>query len=73
MPTNEKFWIGFGDIHEDLSLVNEIPDLADAEGVIISGDITNRGGSYRYWPQCGCRFYLSLATPVRPWGEFISM
>ncbi|MGD2029195.1 MAG: metallophosphoesterase [Desulfobacterales bacterium] len=44
MSTNEKFWIGFGDIHEDLSLVDEIPDLADADGVIISGDITNRGG-----------------------------
>ena len=43
MSANEKFWIGFGDIHEDLSLVDEIPDLADADGVIISGDITNRG------------------------------
>jgi Icc-related predicted phosphoesterase len=47
MSTNEKFWIGFGDIHEDLSLVVEIPDLADANGVIISGDITNRGGIRR--------------------------
>ena len=44
MHTIEKFWIGFGDIHEDISRVNEIPDLSDAEGVIISGDITNRGG-----------------------------
>jgi len=47
MSTNEKFWIGFGDIHEDLSLVDEIPNLADADGVIISGDITNRGGIRR--------------------------
>ena len=30
-----------------LSLLNEIPDLADAAGVIISGDITNRGGRRR--------------------------
>jgi len=44
MSTNEKFWIGFGDIHEDISLVDEIPDLTHADGVIISGDITNRGG-----------------------------
>jgi len=47
MSAREKFWIGFGDIHEDLSLVHEIPDLADADGVIISGDITNRGGIRR--------------------------
>ncbi|MBW2641982.1 MAG: metallophosphoesterase family protein [Deltaproteobacteria bacterium] len=47
MSTNDKFWIGFGDIHEDLSLVDEIPDLANADGVLISGDITNRGGIRR--------------------------
>jgi Icc-related predicted phosphoesterase len=45
MNEKERFWIGFGDIHEDISLLNEIPDLADADGVIISGDITNRGGT----------------------------
>ncbi len=44
---NDKFWIGVGDIHEDISLLNEIPDLTDAAGVIISGDITNRGGRRR--------------------------
>jgi len=43
MGGNEKFWIGFGDIHEDLSLLSEIPGVSDAAGVIISGDITNRG------------------------------
>ena len=43
MSTEEKFWIGFGDIHEDLSLLSEIPNLSAADGVIISGDITNRG------------------------------
>ncbi len=47
MSEKEKFWIGFGDIHEDISLMDDIPDLADAEGVIISGDITNRGGIRR--------------------------
>ena len=43
MSKKEKFWIGFGDIHEDLSLLGEIPNLSTADGVIISGDITNRG------------------------------
>ncbi len=43
MSAGKKFWIGVGDIHEDISLLNEIPDLTDAAGVIISGDITNRG------------------------------
>jgi len=47
MSEAEKFWIGFGDIHEDLSLLDEIRDLAAADGVIISGDITNRGGIRR--------------------------
>jgi len=47
MNEKEKFWIGFGDIHEDISLLSEIPDLADADGVIISGDITNRGGTQK--------------------------
>ena len=47
MSADEKFWIGFGDIHEDLSLLHEIPDLAAADGVIISGDITNRGSTPR--------------------------
>jgi uncharacterized protein len=47
MRKQDKFWIGVGDIHEDISLLNEIPDLTDAAGVIISGDITNRGGRRR--------------------------
>lgn len=47
MSTKEKFWIGFGDIHEDLSLLGEIPNIYAADGVIISGDITNRGDTRR--------------------------
>jgi Icc-related predicted phosphoesterase len=47
MSEDDKFWIGVGDIHEDISLLNDIPDLTDAAGVIISGDITNRGGRRR--------------------------
>ena len=47
MSTDEKFWIGFGDIHEDISLLDDNPNLAAADGVIIRGDITNRGGTHR--------------------------
>lgn len=47
MSGDDKFWIGIGDLHEDISLLNEIPGLADAAGIIISGDITNRGGLRR--------------------------
>ncbi len=37
-------WIAFGDIHENTSALDLIPNLAEAEAVIITGDITNRGG-----------------------------
>lgn len=41
------FWIGIGDIHDDAAAVARLadkPDLADAAGLIISGDLTLRGG-----------------------------
>ncbi|WP_419785804.1 metallophosphoesterase [Pseudodesulfovibrio sp.] len=38
------YWIAFGDIHEATGAVASIPGLAEAEGVIITGDLTNRGG-----------------------------
>jgi len=47
MGDDNKFWIAFGDIHEDLTLLDDVPNLAAADGVIISGDITNRGGTQR--------------------------
>ncbi len=37
------FWIGIGDIHEQVMNVRFIPELANASGVIVSGDLTNRG------------------------------
>ncbi|MCJ2166054.1 MULTISPECIES: metallophosphoesterase [unclassified Pseudodesulfovibrio] len=37
------YWIAFGDIHESIDLLDSIPGLDDADGVIITGDITNRG------------------------------
>lgn len=39
----KPFWIGIGDIHEQIMNVRFIPELADAAGVIVSGDLTNRG------------------------------
>lgn len=37
------YWIAFGDIHESTGVLPSIPGLSGAEGVIITGDITNRG------------------------------
>ncbi|WFS62156.1 metallophosphoesterase [Pseudodesulfovibrio thermohalotolerans] len=38
------YWIAFGDIHESTGLLESVPGLAKADGVIVSGDLTNRGG-----------------------------
>ena len=38
------YWIAFGDIHESTDRLDAIPGLAGADGVIITGDLTNRGG-----------------------------
>lgn len=40
----KRFWIGFGDIHDDVDFLSLIPELSHADGVIISGDITTNGG-----------------------------
>lgn len=37
------YWIAFGDIHESTSVLAAIPDLEQADGVIITGDLTNHG------------------------------
>ncbi len=37
------FWIAFGDVHESTGTIASIPGLAEAESVIITGDLTNRG------------------------------
>jgi len=45
--TTATYWIGIGDIHDDASAVSRLaeqPDLAGAAGLIISGDLTLRGG-----------------------------
>jgi Icc-related predicted phosphoesterase len=44
MP-DTPFYVLFGDIHDDISMLSRIPALDQAEGIIISGDITVAGGT----------------------------
>lgn len=37
------YWIAFGDVHEHTATISRIPDMEGAEGVIVTGDLTNRG------------------------------
>ena len=37
-------WLAFGDLHDDISRLEEIPELEGAAGVIVTGDITMVGG-----------------------------
>jgi len=50
-------WIAFGDIHEATGAVASVPDLAGAEGVIITGDLTNMGGR-----EAGERVFSAVAA-----------
>lgn len=38
------YWIVVGDVHESTGMFERIPGVAGAEALIISGDLTNRGG-----------------------------
>ncbi len=42
---SNKFWIVLGDIHDKIDRIHEIPNLKQAEGVIISGDLTTTGSN----------------------------
>ncbi len=37
-------WIAFGDIHNDTSRLAHIPELPEADGIIVTGDMTICGG-----------------------------
>lgn len=37
------YWIAFGDVHESTAIIESIPGIGDAAGVIVTGDLTNRG------------------------------
>lgn len=41
------YWIAFGDVHNDLSLLPRIPGLKEAEGIIVTGDLTLAQGADR--------------------------
>ena len=43
----KPYWIAIGDIHDDVSQTGNIPGISQAQGVLISGDITNRGSRAR--------------------------
>lgn len=40
----KPYWVAFGDIHEDLGNLGNIPELAGASGALVTGDITFAGG-----------------------------
>lgn len=47
MPNTENteyVWVVVGDVHEDIARFVEIPELPQAHGVIITGDMTMAGG-----------------------------
>lgn len=39
----EPFWIAIGDIHGHVSRIGDIPGISEAQGVLVSGDITDYG------------------------------
>ena len=48
MPSvNEQdhLWIAVGDIHDEPGLFARIPELAQADGIIVTGDLTVTGGA----------------------------
>ncbi len=47
MASTGKYWIAVGDVHESTEAAKRIPGVAEAEGLIVSGDLTNHGGRRR--------------------------
>lgn len=43
--TRERYWIVVGDLHDRADRIADIPGIAGADGVIVSGDITTTGGA----------------------------
>ncbi|HAS88999.1 MAG TPA: serine/threonine protein phosphatase [Desulfovibrio sp.] len=41
MSESKQKWISFGDVHQSINFVDTIPELEEATGVIITGDLTN--------------------------------
>lgn len=43
-PQKDYLWIALGDIHDDMTRFMQIPELPEADGVIVTGDMTMGGG-----------------------------
>lgn len=43
-PKSEGLWIVIGDIHDDAGNLANIPELTQADGIVVSGDMTITGG-----------------------------
>lgn len=43
--TRQQCWVVLGDVHGEVGRIADIPELADADGVIITGDLTKLGGA----------------------------
>ncbi|WP_320171651.1 metallophosphoesterase [Maridesulfovibrio sp.] len=41
MPENNMTWIAFGDIHQSNGLPARIPEIKNADAIIVTGDLTN--------------------------------
>lgn len=42
--SDASYWLAFGDIHDDISRLSDIPELDGASGILVTGDITLGGG-----------------------------
>lgn len=42
--SSAPYWLAFGDLHDDISRLDEIPELQGAAGILVTGDITMVGG-----------------------------
>ncbi|MCL1939897.1 MAG: metallophosphoesterase [Desulfovibrionaceae bacterium] len=45
VASTAPYWLAFGDIHDDLSLLETLPELREASGVLVTGDLTLAGGA----------------------------
>ncbi|MCG8532355.1 MAG: metallophosphoesterase [Desulfovibrionales bacterium] len=55
-----RFWISFGDIHDQVAKLSRIPELPDAAGVIITGDLTLAKGIP------GAKRVMEAVTAINP-------
>lgn len=69
MSTTEKYWVVLGDIHDKVATLPMIPELSAAQGIIVTGDLTNLGSI----PEVSqvMQVLRSLKLPV--WAQFGNM